>query len=74
MLTIEEVLSIARETAKRIVGGEMNEYFVESVTYQVKYRNWRVRFEEKGPSLSFDGCFKVFVDDTTKESEFRACP
>jgi hypothetical protein len=74
LLSIDEVLLIARDTANEKVGKGANKYFIDSVKYQTEFRRWRVLFEEKIETLTFDSCFKVFVDDTTKKAEFRACP
>ena len=73
-LTLEEVASLARNTAKVTLGEKMTGYALQEVAFQPKYSRWRASFEEKGPPYSFDGCFKVFVDNQTRETEFQSCP
>ncbi len=73
-LTLEEAASLAQNTAKRTVGEKMNRYVLQEVEFQPKYGRWRASFEEKGPPYSFDGCFRIFVNDQTRETEFQSCP
>ncbi len=70
MLAIEEAAALARSAARIKVGEKMKEYVLHVVEFQPKYGRWRASFEEKEPSHTFDNCFKVFVDDHTKETEF----
>lgn len=74
VLTVEEVAAAARRAAKVKLGEKMSRYVLHSVEFQPKYRRWRVSFEEKELPSTYDSCFKVFVNDHTKETEFQACP
>ena len=70
----EEVRALAQTSAKAVVGEKIDRYVLEEIVFQPKYNRWRVFFEEKGPPYSFDSCFKIFVDDETRKTEFDACP
>lgn len=74
MLALEEAAAAARSAAKLKVGGKMNRYVLQEVEFQPKHGRWRAFFEEKEPPYTYDSCFKVFVNDQTKETEFQACP
>src|SRR5687767_9172990 len=63
------------EIAKRAAlskGVELERYDLRDLSFEFLNHRWTVSFDEK--SLSFDGCFHIFVDDDTGSSEFRACP
>jgi hypothetical protein len=65
------VVELARRAAlSREV--DLNRYELRDVSFEFFHHRWTVSFDEK--SLSFDGCFHIFVDDETGQSEFRACP
>ena len=70
----EEVIALAQAAAKDVVGEKLDQYVLKETEFIAKYKEWRVFFDEKGPALSFDGCFTIFVDDETRKTMFRACP
>ncbi len=74
MLMLEEAAAAARSAAKIKVGEKMNRYVLQEVKFQPEQGRWRAFFEEKEPPYTYDSCFKVFVNDHTKETEFQACP
>lgn len=74
LLALEEAAAAARSAAKGKVGEKMNRYVLQEVAFQSKHGRWRAFFEAKEPPYTYDSCFKVFVNDRTKETEFQACP
>lgn len=74
IVKLEEAVSLARQEAARIVGKDIDRYVMTEVKFQPKYVRWRAFFEAKEPPYTYDSCFKVFVNDHTKETEFQACP
>ena len=67
------VIKIAKRTAVAKVEN-LDHYHMEKVSFEFTSSSWTVFFIEKEPAYSFDGCFRVEVDDKTGKSEFRACP
>src|SRR5687768_9587268 len=54
------VIEIARRAAlsKEV---DLNRYELRDVSFEFLHHRWTVSFDEK--SLSFDGCFHIFVND-----------
>jgi hypothetical protein len=67
------VIGIANHTAVA-KGVKLERYNLENVSFEFIDRTWTIFFDEKKSPYSFDGCFRVLVNDRTGESEFRACP
>lgn len=67
------VIEMAKRTAVA-TGVKLERYTLDEVSFEFHYRTWTVSFDEKGPPYSFDGCFRVIVNDQTREAEFHACP
>ena len=65
------VVEVARRVA-RSKDIDLDRYELPDVSFEFLHHRWTVAFDEK--SLSFDGCFHIFVNDETGSSEFRACP
>ena len=70
----EEVIALAQVAARDVVGEKIDQYVLVNTEFIPTYKEWRVVFDEKGPALSFDGCFKIFVDDETRKTRFQSCP
>ena len=73
-LDVVEAVAIAKAAAAQAMGEKMKGYVLVEVAFEGKYQRWRTFFDEKGPTYSFDGCFTVFVNDQTKETELQTCP
>ena len=73
-LDITNAINLALERARKERADEVKEFFVRMAEFDAMSRRWNVVFQGREARLEFESCFRIFVDDTTRATEYRACP
>lgn len=73
-LNIITAVNIALKRAMTERGKEAKEFYIYKAEFDPASNRWIIVFTGRETRLEFESCFRVFVDDTTNATDFRACP